>query len=56
MSNTSNKLNVEILMQVLSEILSEKYGCEITMTAIPKEEYYAKQREQADEVREDKAS
>lgn len=25
------------LMQVLSEILSDKYGCTIIMTAIPKE-------------------
>ena len=32
-----NKLNVEKLMKTLSEILSEKYGCKVTITAIPKE-------------------
>ena len=32
-----NKLNIDRLMQVLSEILSEKYGCKVTITAIPKE-------------------
>ena len=26
------------LMQVLTEILSDKYGCTITMTAIPKDQ------------------
>ena len=50
MSNTSNKLNVDKLMQVLSDILSEKYGCKITMTAIPKEEYYAEQKRKAEEA------
>lgn len=29
---------VERLMQVMSEILSDKYGCKITMTAIPKDQ------------------
>lgn len=37
---SGNRLNVDRLMKVLSEILSEKYGCKITMTAIPKEQYY----------------
>ena len=32
-----NKLNIEKLMATLSEILSEKYGCNITITAIPKD-------------------
>jgi hypothetical protein len=54
--NPFSGMNMNRFMEVLSEILSKKYGCKITMTAIPKEEYYAKQREQAGEVREDKAS
>lgn len=29
-------INVDRLMQVLSEILSDKYGAKITLTAIPK--------------------
>ena len=33
-----NKLNIEKLMATLSEILSEKHGCKITITAIPKDE------------------
>lgn len=32
-----NELNVDKLMKVLSEIMSEKYGCEITIRAIPKD-------------------
>ncbi len=28
--------DIERLMQVLSEILSDKYGCKVTLTAIPK--------------------
>lgn len=32
-----NKLNVDKLMKTLSEILSEKYGCKVTITAVPKE-------------------
>lgn len=31
-----NKLNVDRLMQTLSDILSDKYGAKITYTAIPK--------------------
>ena len=34
----SNKLNVDRMMQALSEILSEKHGCKVTITAIPKEQ------------------
>lgn len=33
----ANQFNVDKLMKVLSEILSEKYGCKVTITAIPKE-------------------
>lgn len=36
-TQTTDKLNVDKLMQVLSEILSKKYGCKITMRAIPKD-------------------
>jgi hypothetical protein len=32
-----NRLNVDKLMSTLSEILSEKYGCKITMRAVPKD-------------------
>ena len=38
MENNENKLNVDRLMKVLSEILSEKYGCKVTLTAIPKDQ------------------
>lgn len=30
--------DVERLMQVMSEILSDKYGVKITMTAVPKDQ------------------
>lgn len=30
--------DIERLMQVLSEILSDKYGCKVTLTAIPKDQ------------------
>ena len=33
-----NRLNVERLMDVLSEIFSEKHGVQITIRAMPKEE------------------
>ena len=33
-----SKLNINKLMEVLSEILSNKYGCKITMTAIPRDQ------------------
>lgn len=33
-----NRLNVDRLMKTLSEILSEKHGCKVTLTAIPKEQ------------------
>lgn len=32
-----NKLNIDRMMKTLSEILSEKHGCKVTITAIPKE-------------------
>ena len=34
----ANTLNVDRLTQVLSEILSEKHGLEITVTAVPRGE------------------
>ena len=33
----TNKLNTDRLAKVLSEILSEKYGCKVTIAFIPKE-------------------
>lgn len=33
----SNKLNMDRFMKTLSEILSEKHGCKVTITAVPKE-------------------
>lgn len=33
--------DVDRVMKVMSEILSDKYGCKITMTAIPKSEITA---------------
>ena len=30
--------DVNRVMQVMSEILSDKYGCKITLTAVPKEQ------------------
>ena len=33
-----NKLNMDRFMKTLSEILSEKYGCKVTITAVPKEQ------------------
>lgn len=33
----ANQLNIDRLMKTLSEILSEKHGCKITITAVPKE-------------------
>lgn len=42
------KINIDRLMAVLSEILSEKYGMKITMRAIPKSKYQEeKQNESA---------
>jgi hypothetical protein len=48
MENTENKLNVHKLMEVLSEILSEKYGCKITMRAIPKDQVNEEIEQQVD--------
>ena len=38
MDNGWENFNVNKLMEVLSEILSEKYGCKITMKAIPRDQ------------------
>ena len=32
-----NRLNIDRMMKTLSEILSEKHGCKVTITATPKE-------------------
>lgn len=32
-----NKLNIDRMMKTLSEILSEKHGCKVTITATQKE-------------------
>lgn len=32
-----NKLNIDRFLKTLSEILSEKHGCKVTITAVPKE-------------------
>lgn len=33
----ANQLNIDRFMKTLSEILSEKHGCKVTITATPKE-------------------
>ncbi len=33
----ANKLNIDRMMRTLSEILSEKHGCKVTITATPKD-------------------
>ena len=33
----ATQLNIDRMMRTLSEILSEKHGCKVTITAIPKE-------------------
>lgn len=33
----ADKLNVDRFLKTLSEILSEKYGCKVTITATPKD-------------------
>lgn len=33
-----NRINIDRMMKTLSEILSEKYGCKVTITAVPKVE------------------
>lgn len=30
--------DIDRLMKVLSEILSDKYGCKVTLTAVPKDQ------------------
>lgn len=37
-TNHAGQICVHKLMAVLSDILSEKYGCKITMTARPKDD------------------
>ena len=32
----ANQLNIDRMMKTLSEILSEKHGCKVTITATPK--------------------
>lgn len=44
-----NMFDIPKLMQVLSEILSDKYGCTIIMTAIPKDQADTKVHENAPE-------
>lgn len=39
--------DIDRLMQVLSEIFSDVYGCKITLTAIPKDQAAQAGREQA---------
>lgn len=34
----TNKLNIDRVMQIMSEILSDKYGVSVTLTARRKEE------------------
>ena len=41
----TNKLNTDRLSKVLSEILSEKYSCKVTITFIPKEPVQKKKKE-----------
>ena len=40
-SRTGGQISVDKLMKTLSEILSDKYGAKITLTARPKEEVAA---------------
>ena len=32
----ANQLNIDRMMKTLSAILSEKHGCKVTITAVPK--------------------
>ena len=32
----SDRPNIDRMMSVLSEIMSEKYGCKVTLKAVPK--------------------
>ena len=42
----ATKLNVDRLMKTLSEILSEKHGCKVTITAVPKESLQKNEKEE----------
>lgn len=33
----ANQLNIDRMMKTLSEILSDKHGCKVTITATPKD-------------------
>ena len=43
----ANSLNIDRMMKTLSEILSEKHGCKVTITAIPKEKITDNQTQKA---------
>ena len=43
----ANKLNMDRMMKTLSEILSEKHGCKVTITATPKEKITVEQTQKA---------
>ena len=43
----ANKLNIDRMMKTLSEILSEKHGCKVTITAIPKNKDTAESEKKA---------
>ena len=42
----ANKVNVDRLAKVLSDILSDKYGCKVTIEFIPKESAMNKEKEE----------
>ena len=42
----SNNLNVNRLTKALSEILSNKYGCKVTITATPKDSKRKNEKEE----------
>ena len=43
----ADKLNIDRMMKTLSEILSEKHGCKVTITAIPKDKNPAENTQKA---------
>ena len=48
-SNGFENFPIHKFMEVLSNILSEKYGCKITITAIPKEQYEQETKQKAED-------
>ena len=42
-----NRLNIDRMMKTLSEILSEKHGCKVTISAVPKAEKPAEPAQRA---------